>query len=353
MLVTQTSSLKKLTYSDHQYTYGHEGNFSPNRISFTCFSKAIDCLTGLSELHCILDLPSEFFYHLSKISHNLHSLNITIRNGVSKIPNELKELISLQNNLKNIKLSSYIKGDWTDIIPTLTKHSNTLTKLHLDSEYNHDLPVSWISLFSNLKEIKFSYVTMNHGLQFGDFEKLQNVTFPKLQYLSIPFYCTNPEYIIKFLENNGKNLQEFYLEEVDRTLNSSIAKFCPDLKKLSIAFKNSEMDTLRIIFNNCQYLESIKVWCGVYWLKEKEVLETITKHSPKNFCKLKICHYSDSELLPEDLESFFISWKNRPSFTLINSKFGYIGLEKNEENMEIIKKYKNLGIIKRFETKNC
>ncbi|RIA83776.1 hypothetical protein C1645_833255 [Glomus cerebriforme] len=304
MLITQTS-LKKLSYSDHQYD--NECDFNPDRISFTCFSGAIDCLTGLSELHCISDLPSEFFYHLSKISHNLHSLNIIIRNGVSKIPNELKELISLQNNLKDLKLSASSEGNWTDIIPALTKHSNTLTKLHLNNDYVDDLP-----------------------------------------YLSISYGCTKPEYVMKFLENNGKNLKGFYLEEVDCTLNSSIAKLCPNLKKLSISFKNSELDTLRIIFNSCQYLESIKVNCGIYWLKEKEVLETITKYSPKTFCELKICHYSDSELLPEDLESFFINWKNRPSFTLIiNKNYGCINLE--VENMKIIKKYKNLDIIKKFE----
>ncbi|RIA83775.1 hypothetical protein C1645_809073 [Glomus cerebriforme] len=345
MFIAQISSLKKLTFYDDAYMI-----FS-NEISY--FSGAIDCLTDLSELHCSSGLPSEFFYHLSKICHNIHSLTIDM-NYDNTENYELKELISLQNNLKDLKLLASYEGNWIDIIPTLTKHSNTLTKLHLDNDCVDNLPVSFIALFPNLQEIKFSYTSLLFGgFQFRDFEKLQNVTFPKLKYLTISYGCTKPEYVMKFLENNGKNLQEFYLEEVDRTLNSSIAKFCPNLKKLSVSFKYSELDTLRIIFNNCQYLESIKVKCGIYWLKEKEVLETIIKYSPKTFCKLKICHYSDSELLPEDLESFFISWRNRPSFTLINFKYRYIGLEENEGNMEIIKKYKNLGIIKRFETKNC
>ncbi|RIA83783.1 hypothetical protein C1645_860272 [Glomus cerebriforme] len=270
--------------------------------------------------------------------------------------NELKELISLQNDLKELKLSASDEDDWTDIIPTLTKHSNTLTKLHLDSAYNENLPVSFISLFSNLQKIKFSYISCSlyFGKQFEDFEKLQYTIFPKLQYLNIPTYCTKLEYIMKFLENNGKYLKKFYIEEGDRVLNLSIAKFCPNLKKLFTLFGNSELETLITILNNCQNLESIKIWCGVtYWLKEKEVLEVITKFSPKNFCELKICNFSDSKLLPEDLESFFISWKNRASLTLIIVKYHHIiGLEENKENMEIIKKYKNLGIIKKFETRN-
>ncbi|RIA81278.1 hypothetical protein C1645_837271 [Glomus cerebriforme] len=165
---------------------------------------------------------------------------------VSKIPNELKELISLQNNLKNLRLSASNEGDWTVIIPTLTKHSNTLTKLHLYSENNNNLPLSFISLFLNLQEIKLS------GNLTNDFGKLHYITFPKLQYLSMSFNYINPEYGMKFLEINGKNL-----------------------KKLSIVIYNGELNTLRTIFNSCQYLESIKIRCGEEYLSEKEILEII------------------------------------------------------------------------------
>ena len=47
----------------------------------------------------------------------------------SNVSNELKELISSQNNLKSLKLIVYYEHNWEDIIPALTKHSNTLTKL--------------------------------------------------------------------------------------------------------------------------------------------------------------------------------------------------------------------------------
>ena len=53
-----------------------------------------------------------------------------------------------------------------------------------------------------------------------------------------------------------------------------------------------------------------------------------------------------SELLPEELESFFISWTNRipQKDTIRNSS-----LVTNNENMEIIKKYTKLGVIKKFK----
>ena len=107
-----------------------------------------------------------------------------------------------------------------------------------------------------------------------------------------------------------------------------------------------------MIFNNCQYLESIEIWCGEDYLNEKDVLEIIVKYSPKNFYELKIYNDSQSELLPEDLESFFVGWKNRipkKSFSLIVIKDSYNSLEVNEENMKIIKKYIKLGTIKKFK----
>ena len=64
---------------------------------------------------------------------------------------------------------------------------------------------------------------------------------------------------------------------------------------------------LKTIFDGCQYLEGIIIKCGVNYLNEKEVFETVVKHSPKNFYELKLYN---AEVVPENLESFLISWKN-------------------------------------------
>ena len=62
---------------------------------------------------------------------------------------------------------------------------------------------------------------------------------------------------------------------------------------------------------------------------EIEELEIVAEYSPKNFCELILFRqvHSPSELRPEKLESFFISWSNRipqKSLTLIVSNpFGY------------------------------
>src|SRR5204862_6196496 len=95
---------------------------------------------------------------------------------------------------------------------------------------NNNLQLSFVTSFSNLQEINFSF-HYKHGRYFENFKELQYITFPKLQILKFYFECPQPEYVIKFLEINGKNLKEFYMHS---DLSLSIAEFCPNLKKLFV-----------------------------------------------------------------------------------------------------------------------
>ena len=86
------------------------------------------------------------------------------------------------------------------------------------------LLLSSISSFSNLQTMILSYFS-----NCDSFKELQYVAFPKLQTLKIPYRCPDPKYVMyvmKFLEVNGKNLEEFYTDESNNALNLSIAKFC-------------------------------------------------------------------------------------------------------------------------------
>ena len=85
-----------------------------SNLSFINFPGARECLANLTELCCSSNVDSEFFYKLSQICHNLQSLTIKFK---SKVSNELKELISSQNNnLKNLKLFAYDDNNWKGII---------------------------------------------------------------------------------------------------------------------------------------------------------------------------------------------------------------------------------------------
>ena len=60
-----------------------------------------------------------------------------------------------------------------------------------------------------------------------------------------------------------------------------MAKFCPNLKSLRTKFKWNEIETLKVILNGCIQLETINVSCGKDYLNEDELLEVVTRYSPK------------------------------------------------------------------------
>jgi hypothetical protein len=323
MFMRQTT-LKKLTYYSDFY--------DRNIPDFINFPGAKDCLKNLSELSCGSNVHSKFFYQLSQICHLIQSLNITFEETVS---DGLKDLIFSQICLKSLTLIQD-HDDCSVIVPSLTSHSNTITKLVVQGVASYE-PLSFIAGFINLKELVISFDYRD------DCEEIQNIYFTQLQILKFVNGCPKAEILIKFLENNGNNLKELYIDKHNNLLNLAISKFCPNLKSLYTRFIKSEIRTLKIIFINCQQLESIKIRCGKIYLKGNEVLETITKYSPKNFHELRLHNYVKLE--SKDLESFFISWKNRRSLSFIIHNNN----EENNENIKIIEKYKKLGIIKKFE----
>ncbi|CAB4416120.1 unnamed protein product [Rhizophagus irregularis] len=332
MFMNQISSLKRLEYYLNSY------RIIPFNIHFACFPGAKDCLKNLSELCCNSDVYPEFFYQLSQICRNLQSLTIEFQDFIS---NGLADFISLQNNLKSLNLSSYEK-DWTNITPALIKISNTIIKLKVDVRESN-APTSFITSYTNLQELTLMGQT--------SFKELQNVIFSNLKILKIHFSRPKDEVLVKFFENNGKNLEELNIDGIDCSLSSLIVQFCPNLKKISSIFMdNTGCDTLKVIFKGCQHLESIKVWFYDYNSEEKEMLEIITKYSQKNFYELKIYHEMSSNLQPKDLESFLMNWKNRIPITLISIKDDYwnLPLSANKEIMKVIEQYKELGIIQKF-----
>ncbi|EXX59889.1 hypothetical protein RirG_184960 [Rhizophagus irregularis DAOM 197198w] len=252
MFMIQISSLKKLKYYQ-------------TNLHFIYFPGTKDCLNKLSELNCGSDVDSHFFYQLSPICNNLKSLTIEFRNSVS---NGLAHFIRRRN-----------------ILPALTNlFNNLINKLKEENFITK-------SFFTNLQELDLS---IEYKLSF---EELKNLIFPNLQILKIRFIHPNDDIIIKFLENSGRNLKELNIDGIDSSLRSSIAKFCPNLRKISSILTDDE---------------SIEIWYDFLSSQssEKEILDVVAKHSQNNFFELKLYELS-SELLPEDLESFLIGWKNR------------------------------------------
>ncbi|GBB92398.1 hypothetical protein RclHR1_00200031 [Rhizophagus clarus] len=345
MFMNQIPSLKSLDY------YSGYSRKVQN-IMFIHLSESESCLSKLSELNCSSDIYSEFFYQITQICQNIQSLSIKFENFIS---DGLTDLISSQNNLKSITLRYYDNKDEiskTIIYSSLTKFSLILTKLRIEAYY---MPLSFLSIFINLNELILS---LESEESFDDFNYLQYIHFSNLKVLKFLFKISRIDLLIKFLEINGKNLLEFCVDyDHNYSLNLAIAKFCPNLKILSTIFMRNELETLKLILNNCQYLENIKVQNGIEDLDSKEFFETLAKFSPKNFYELEVdyCSFGSLKLLCETLEEFFMNWKNRIplkliSLIIVTDYRENIDLEVNE-NMNIIKKYMELGIIKKFRTR--
>jgi len=128
----------------------------PNNITLINFPGARDCLKGLSELSCTNDVNSKFFIQLSQVCKNIQTLKILYQ--VNPVSNDdgLKKLISSQNSLKHFSVNQLYDGiNWKEIVPSLKKHSNTITKLYIRG-INNWKPLSFITEFTNLQELLLS-----------------------------------------------------------------------------------------------------------------------------------------------------------------------------------------------------
>src|ERR1043165_4312238 len=147
------------------------------------------------------------------------------------------------------------------------KHCNTLERFYIKAGYYK--PLSFITSFKNLREIVIDTFFVFKELDF------RHVTFSNLQILNIPYGTLSYESFMKFLEMNGNNLIELSISRLNRNSKPYIAQFCPNLKIFFTIFDDYELDTLKTMFDDCQHLESIKVWCGGTYLNEREMLEAV------------------------------------------------------------------------------
>jgi hypothetical protein len=76
-------------------------------------------------------------------------------------------------------------------------------------------------------------------------------------------------------------------------------------------------------------------------------LKLVVKHSPEHFYELKLFEVGNSELYSDELESFFIGWKDRVPQRLFSfvTEYGRIKTKDKECMIEIINSYKNMGVV--------
>jgi len=321
-------------------------------VPFANFPGTINCLKDLSVLSCSSNIYPELFHQLSQICCNIQSITVKFDKFIS---NGINDLISLQHNIKCLSFVQYYPDEgesdedveWGEEIPSLIKHSDSLIKLKIRKGLCLT-EISFITNFINLEELVLSIDYIYFEDFFGE---LQDVIFPRLRILKFPYACPKTEILTKFLENHGKNLIEFYYGN-DSLFNLTIAKLCPNLRSLCTRFDVDDIEALKIIFNSCQQLESLKLFDNSsYVLRSDENLKVLAKYSPKNFHELKLRCINILKIDLEVFESFLIDWKSRTpqkplSIIILNSEYFT-----DNEYLKIIEKYKKLGVIKKFEVK--
>ncbi|CAB5367149.1 unnamed protein product [Rhizophagus irregularis] len=318
MFMNQVTSLKSLDYS-----FCIDSN-----VEFIYSPGTKICLKDLVELRCDTNISPEFFSQLSQICHHIQSLIIFFlySNKYHKIniPDGLTDLISSQNNLKSLELKNDCNEKIIRILtPSLVKSSLTITNIGL---YTCNESLSFISMFKNLQEINLWLDYTNNGDIFG-FENLQFINFPKLKILR--FKCEIPkiEFLTNFLEINGKNLTEFYINDDN----------------------DDELIILKKVLNNCQFLESILVQIHQITCSKK-LFGILGEYSSKNFHELKIkLELKSTCKVLIGLEEYFINWKkfnNNPQNLLSLNIMGHYSEIYDPKVIMIIEKYMKMGLLR-------
>ncbi|CAG8439653.1 11460_t:CDS:1 [Funneliformis mosseae] len=305
----------------------------PN-VPYITFPGADVCLQKLCEFFGDSSIKSEYCSRLADFCKGIQKFNLQLDEDVNE---GLDKLISVQRNLKDLEI--LFNKRCTNFGPPLMNLANSLIKLNINGCL-YCPNFSFINSFTKLRELTIS-LSMDHE----NLKPLQDVTLPQLKILSFQYARLPRDYLSKFLENNGRNLDEL---SCDYSLNLDVAKFCPNLKILKSIF--SKEDDLKAILNNCQELKTLEVHCCELFLDESKILVNLAKFTPRNLSELIITKSSDDnnneKLFSNLLED--LSW-GEEQHTPISIIIRGDKLNIKEQNKQIIENYISLGHIKSYK----
>ncbi|GES74531.1 hypothetical protein GLOIN_2v1866989 [Rhizophagus clarus] len=220
---------------------------------------------------------------------------------------------------------------------SLRKHSQSMRHFKISAP-----PVTKIlSSFENLKELELD---SNYHYSW---DCLENLSLPFLQILktrAIPV-----EKLANLIENtNGHltkiNIDYVFYEEIDnRRIIQAIYQKCPKLEYLKIILMRNNIKEFEKVLINCKYLDELFISVDNLF-DPRELFEILAKSSPASLFKFKFSNLFIPDKL-ESLKQFLDNWKGRHPMFL---QFNYRDIKEFSALMRLIKKYKALGIIKRY-----
>ncbi|CAG8473530.1 14882_t:CDS:1 [Funneliformis mosseae] len=288
-----------------------------NQTNFLDYQGREVCLSNLSEFKCCSNISSDMLHKLSITCKHLKTLRIKLKESVS---DGLEELITSQSNLKYLDLRFCYKESPIQLFPI------TLTKLRMVG-VRIPIPFSMIPKLPNLQELTLAILYESYLEDFKDF---QYVSLPQLQILKFENICLKIEYLMKFLENNGKNLEELCLGKDIKIIKDSfyikIANCCPKLRLLRTVFPEGNLNSMKVIVDHCKNLKDIYILCS-------------NQLDPK-------------ATFQWGLKSSLVNRMSSIPLSLTISFGSIMDVQLSQTDITIIRECKDLGVIKRFVFNN-
>ncbi|GBC06297.1 hypothetical protein RclHR1_06750001 [Rhizophagus clarus] len=301
-----------------------------------CFSKIIF-------LSCNADMNNNVLTGLAEICESIREFEIYVKEKDNNY--EVIKLIDTPKKLTNVHIHNdyyYFSHpnslQFNKILEnSLRKHSQSMRHFKISAP-----PVTKIlSSFENLKELELD---SNYHYSW---DCLENLSLPFLQILktrAIPV-----EKLANLIENtNGHltkiNIDYVFYEEIDnRRIIQAIYQKCPKLEYLKIILMRNNIKEFEKVLINCKYLDELFISVDNLF-DPRELFEILAKSSPASLFKFKFSNLFIPDKL-ESLKQFLDNWKGRHPMFL---QFNYRDIKEFSALMRLIKKYKALGIIKRY-----
>ncbi|CAI2166921.1 19279_t:CDS:1 [Funneliformis geosporum] len=317
-------------------------------------------LSKLSQLACNNNNDE----HVFKGFANLCKLIETLHINLTSLNPGLARLIEEQQKLRSIIIKDNFVENNTDksnpIERAIIKKAKSIIHLNLSVEKGSNF---YNNLFSKLTDIQKLVLYDNRYRNVAVHKQLNfTSSYPKLQVLQIGISFSVATKIIQVT----KDLQMIWLEKGNhesedqiRQLIQAISKYCPKLRYLKIFLKEEVLEDFKLLLNNCRLLEGLYIYRESIYMDDnigKRLLDVLHESAPSSLCKFQL-HYCYFKI--DTLDQFLNQWTGRKSLYLYPILVNYyekrlLSKEEYVKNKirfnDLIKKYKEEDVVKRFET---
>ncbi|GBB88268.1 hypothetical protein RclHR1_14800003 [Rhizophagus clarus] len=319
-----------------------------------CFNGAESCLSRLSELKCTTYDQPLFYDRLAQHCQYIEKLTI---DQCRKDNYGLAKLIQVQKNLKYIEFNGtlFVGGEeeydpFGDVGKALIGNVDSLVHFKAFFCGNISFPPSVLPKLYNLQKLQFFIPRLDKKYE----DQLRISSYPNLRILHVE--NISPDTVAEIIEKTGGNLRKLLIEKYryckdSKRLIHSIYNNCPNIENLSIIIHNYNFMEFKKLLKICQNLKELYI--GILnndefeekseeeKFEDGEILSEILIDSAAKFLNyLKLSYWKISS---NNFEKFLKNWRGRPPLTLINANYDDVF------DSELLKKYKNEGVIKRFD----